>query len=98
MAAALLAPPLTTCLRVNTANATPGELLQGLVHAAQEAGLAADALPRQHPDIPEAILLPGTGPHAVDYAPAGERADGCAAPGCARGRRLWRCGAAPPRA
>lgn len=73
MAAALLTPPLTTCLRVNTAVAVPEEIVNGLANAAREAGLPPNALPRQHPDIPEAILLPGTGPHAVDYAPAGGR-------------------------
>lgn len=64
--ASLSVPPLTTCLRVNTHKADPDEVFDDLVSAAQEEGQAH--LPFRLGGIPEAILIPGTGPHAIDYS------------------------------
>ncbi|KAL6770752.1 hypothetical protein ACKKBF_B32520 [Auxenochlorella protothecoides x Auxenochlorella symbiontica] len=66
----LRVPPLTTCLRVNSARASPADLLRLLRGAAEAQGTPEAALPRLHPLIPEAILIPGSGPHSVDYSAA----------------------------
>lgn len=65
----LAIPPLTTCLRVNTRNADPYKVFGELLMAAQAQGAAA--LPYRVPAIPEAILIPGSGPHAIDYSQCG---------------------------
>ena len=65
----LAIPPLTTCLRVNTRNADSDKVFGDLLMAAQAQGAAA--LPYRVPAIPEAILIPGSGPHAIDYSQCG---------------------------
>jgi methyltransferase NSUN6 len=64
-------PPLLTCLRVNTLRTTPEDLLARL-HGALSPGdqqliAQAGTQPYIHPQIPFAIMIPGSGPHSVDY-------------------------------
>ena len=66
--AALVRPPATTCLRVNTTRATPAEVLRRLHEALPPSDRDALAGAHAHPLAPSALLLPGSGPHAVDYA------------------------------
>ncbi len=39
--------------------------------------LAAVGPPAVAPDVPGAVIMPGSGPHAVDYTPAGEETVCC---------------------
>jgi 16S rRNA C967 or C1407 C5-methylase (RsmB/RsmF family) len=65
-------PPLLTCLRVNTLRTTAEDVLRRLPTALatedQQLLAQAGAEPYIHPDIPFAIMIPGTGPHPVDYS------------------------------
>ena len=72
ISAATVAPPLTTCLRVNTLRTTPQQVVEGL-----QAELSPDDRqmleasghqPYIHPTIPCAVMVPGSGPHhGIDY-------------------------------
>ncbi|EFN59890.1 hypothetical protein CHLNCDRAFT_132901 [Chlorella variabilis] len=70
ISAALARPPLATCLRVNTLRTSPQDLLRRLPEAlAPEDRALLETNPAYvHPLLPDAVILPGTGPHAVDYS------------------------------
>jgi hypothetical protein len=74
ISAALGCPPLATCVRVNTLRTTRESLLERLpsqLSAEDAALLAAGAPPYPHPLVPCAVIVPGSGPHAVDYSRCG---------------------------
>jgi hypothetical protein len=67
--AVLRQPPCTTCVRVNTLRARPDE-----VHSALQLLVGPDAVVRtMQSTLPEALLVRGSGPHAVDVSLAGGR-------------------------
>lgn len=71
ISAATVRPPLTTCLRVNTLRTTPEDVLRRLPNALSPADKELlEQVGRQpyiHPAIPFAVMVPGSGPHHVDY-------------------------------
>ena len=79
MSSALSRPPLATCLRVNTQRTTPDDLLRRLPAALapedrtlllREDG-AERPPPYLHPLLPQAHILPRSGPHAIDSSVSG---------------------------
>ncbi|KXZ43831.1 hypothetical protein GPECTOR_79g110 [Gonium pectorale] len=70
-AAALASPPTTTCLRVNTLK-TSTEAVVSLLRQRLGPEWPEDTV-RVHPQVPCAVLLRGSGPHPVDYGPAGAK-------------------------
>ncbi|KAL4856723.1 putative methyltransferase [Chlorella vulgaris] len=75
ISAALARPPLATCLRVNTMRTTVEDLLRRLPEAMtpEDAALLEANPAYQHPLLAGAVILPGTGPHPIDYACTGGR-------------------------
>eukprot|EP00798_Chlamydomonas_sp_ICE-L_P021806 gene21806-28827_t len=66
---ALCTPPKFTCLRVNSLRASPMEVAEHVRRMQQEGGSPREGRPPfVHPLIPIAVMLPGAGPHAVDYS------------------------------
>jgi len=65
-------PPLATCIRVNTLRTTAEDVLRRLPTALspsdQKLLAQAGIQPSIHPQIPFAIMIPGSGPHPVDYS------------------------------
>ena len=72
ISAASCLPPLLTCLRVNTLRTTPEEVLQKLEDALSPSDrsllLSSPRKPFVHPLVPNAVLVPGSGPYSVDYS------------------------------
>ncbi len=73
-------PPSCTPLPVCNPSATPALILQDLLrrlpaHLTREDAALLEQNPAYvHPLLPDAIILPGSGPHAIDYSRAGEAA------------------------
>lgn len=72
ISAATVRPPLTTCIRVNTLRTTAEDILRRLPDALTEEDRKflsnAEHPPYIHPQLPMAVMVPGSGPHAVDYS------------------------------
>lgn len=75
MAAALLRPPLGFCLRINPLRTTPESVVDRLpaALAREDAAMLATAGTQPHtlPDVPGVVLVPGSGPHTIDYSCTG---------------------------
>ena len=62
------APPLQCCMRVNLLRCTREQALQDLQHelAPADAKAMGGAQPYAHPDLPQVICIPGSGPNPVN--------------------------------
>ena len=68
----LTRPPLKLCVRANTLKISPEEVVKGIKEAmlSEEDGtklLEKNPPPYVHPDVPMAVVVPGSGPHEIDY-------------------------------
>lgn len=72
ISAATVTPPLATCIRVNTLRTTPEDILRRLpdVLDPEERDFFGQSgtTPHIHPNAPLAVMVPGSGPHTVDYS------------------------------
>jgi methyltransferase NSUN6 len=71
ISASTVQPPAATCLRVNTLRTTPHSVLHRVLDALspEDRALVASSgkQPFVHPQVANAVFVPGSGPHRVDY-------------------------------